>query len=414
MLRIDSMFVNKSAIESKGMIYQSGQLLPVLAASQLLGERQHQFFLEQCHALSRLPDEHFQSFYHKLIFSFADYTQLLPREWNDTLGGLLNLSLERAMRCLFHFDEEYPDTPAVERFAMFSAALLKDISAVITNQKIFITDEEGNAKSEWQPFKGPMNANPENEFYRLISLGNHFQRVARSVTLLLARQIMPEAAFQWIASFPQLFAEWLDALEDDDSGGGRLRKILQLYELPLENSPKTRLPIHDIPDHDSIATKYADLFIAWLKRAIENGEISINGVDSDLFLTEDGVFLDKGLFKKFKDQYNLPVDMSVVQSQLGKVFGLTESTGLDSRVDQLFSQNDANSAVTRQDFLGKTIYQQFRTREGVLISEPALLFAGSIPDLSRYLEHSAHLDVNAYKRLPSLVSFKNRANKSFN
>lgn len=374
MFRVDSMFISKGNETIKGVLYEDGKLLPILPAAKLLAARQYQFYFEQLRSLSRLPEEHFQLHYLELIIKFADYVQLLPRKSGEVLGGLLNLSLERALRALFHFSEEYSEAGALERAALFSAALLVDIAEIAVGQKIMITDKDGRAQFAWQPFVAAMTQQDQGEFYRIIPLGNHLQRTGRSVRLLLARQIMPSELFLWIAQFPEIFAEWLEVLEDDEGGGGRFRKILQLYEIPVSNSPKGNLLVSEVPLQISPATEYAEMFLRWLRQALANGEISINQADSNVFMTNEGAFVDKVLFKQFVAAFNLSTSPLVVYAQFGELFGLQRTSSLDYRVDQLSTKNNAAA----KNFLGQSKVE-VKAREGALLTEAGILFGTSVP-----------------------------------
>lgn len=375
MFRVDSMFISKGNETITGVVYEDGKLLPIFSATTLLAARQYQYFFEQLRSLSHLPEEHFQLHYLDLINQFAEYVQLLPRKNGEVLGSLLNLSLERALRALFHFVEEYPEAGALERAALFSAALLVDIAEITLGRKIMITDKEGRAQLEWQPFTGAMTQQERGEFYRMIPLGNHVLRTQRSVRLLLARQIIPSALFFWIAQFPEIFAEWLEVLEDDEGGGGRFRKILQLYEIPLPNSPKVNLPVSEVPLQNSSATEYGELFLRWLREAIANADVSVNQVDSNVFMTEDGVFVDKALFKQFVARFHLGTSPLVVYAQFGELFGLTRTQSLDYRVNQVAIK--ANLAM--KNFLGHMNAESVKAREGALLTEAGILFGAAVP-----------------------------------
>jgi len=402
MFRVDSMFISKGNETIKGVVYEDGKLLPILPSAKLLAARQYQYFFEQLRQLSRLPEEHFQIHYFELISKFAEYVQLLPRKSGEVLGSLLNLSLERALRALFHFAEEYPEAGALERAALFSAALLVDIAEIAVGQKIMITDQEGRAQVEWQPFSGPMTLQDNGGFYRLIPLSNHLQRTQRSVRLLLARQIMPNELFFWIAQFPEIFAEWLEVLEDDEGGGGRFRKILQLYETPVFTSPKVNLPASDVPLQNSPATEYGEMFLRWLRQAIANGEITVNQADSNVFMTQDGAFVDKALFKQFVATFNLSTSPLVVYAQFGELFGLKRTSSLDYRVDQITAKN--NSVL--KNFLGQTNIEAIKAREGALLTAAGILFGSSVPAVAESIRAVSQarrlslLNLSAQKNAP--------------
>lgn len=402
MFRISYMFKKTAINESRGVMYQSGQLLPILSPKQLLNQSSYRFYFEQCQALSQLDEADFEASYVALIEVFAGYVQWLPFEWNAALGSLLNNSLARAMRCLHHFHEEYIEAAPVDRFALFSAVLLRDISAIVTNQKVWATTDDGKKLLEWSPLAGSLTQQTTAPFYRLLSVSHHFQRLAKPMTLLLARQLMPKKAFSWIAQFPALLAEWIAILEDDEGGSGRFHKILQLYETPLQNSPNITLPLPDIVEHEASATLYADQFLEWLKKGIENGEINVNTTESDVLITEQGAFLDKAIFKKFADLYHLPIHLPALYEQFSDLMGLSKE-GLNHQVEQRLSSDQGTpGGLRQQNFLGHDVLRvQTQLREGALLNDPALLFGGPIPDIVTFLRHSVPMQANA-QRLSSV------------
>lgn len=387
------MFTIKSTDKSKSFklqTYKPGQRIPVFPAVSLLADKRHQFFLQRVSDLSGLSSEHYDVFYRSLIDRFVEFVQVLPTETDNPLCSLMNEGLVRGVNALHRLTTEHSDATALEKYAMFSAALLKDVANVVVNQKIFITDKEGAFIKEWLPFEGSLEADEEAEYYKIMPLAPTYRRITHSITPVLARQLLSEKGFLWIASDARVFADWLDALRDDDSeGAGRLANTLQLMkgnpEVLLDSLPAVKVPLEESP-----ATTHADTFFTWLKSGIANGQIKVNTADAGVHVTPEGVFIEKGgVFKHYVDLYvDLPVNMFSVYQQFGNLFGLTKLSGIDYRIDQLFSEYpEFSQGKLKAGFASPLSARANQIREGVIIAEPALIFTkGEVPSPTPYLK----------------------------
>ena len=175
--------------------YKAGHLLPVLSAKELLATGPHHGLLAQTRDLAGLPDHYFETLYEALINHFAEFVQVLPTQNNGMLNGLLNQSLARAMKALQNFLLEHTGEPAdpLLNYAVFTAALLTDVSKVIINQKIAIVDENGVYIDHWRPYEGSLLGRAE--YYKIYPIAPLYQRLEHSITPLLARQLLPEIGF---------------------------------------------------------------------------------------------------------------------------------------------------------------------------------------------------------------------------
>jgi len=390
-----SVFVKSTNEKSKTFklqAYKPGMCIPVFPASSLLADKRHQFFLEQLGELSKLPVEHHKTLYERLIHRFVEFVQVLPDRHDNFLCGLMNNGLLRGINSLYQFTLDYSDATPLERYAVFTAAMLKDIASVVVNQKIFITDDEGATTKIWDPFEGTLQDDKKAEFYKIIPLSSLYQRINHSITPLLARQLLSKQAFAWITSDAKIFVDWLDVLRGDDAeGGGRIVRTVQLikHKIP-ENLLINTLPAVAVTLQESPATLYGDGFFTWLKNGIIHGEIKVNTPDANVHVIPQGVFIEKGaIFKQYVDLHvNVPVNMFSVFQQLGNLFGLTKLGGDDYRIMQLFSEfQDVGKKSDRSSFASPFSARANQIREGMLIGDPGLIFMnGKVPSTTSYLK----------------------------
>ena len=110
------------------------------------------------------PITMFIPFYNLLIVhSFVEFVQVLPTQNDSPLCGLMNDGLLRGINLLQQLTLSYKDASPLERYAVFTAAALRDVANVVVNQKVFITDEEGATAKVWEPFEGSLESDQEAE-----------------------------------------------------------------------------------------------------------------------------------------------------------------------------------------------------------------------------------------------------------
>ena len=110
-------------------------------------------------------------------------------------------------------------------------------------------------------------------------------------------------------------------------------------------------------------------------------------------VTTAGVFVEKaGIFKQYVDLYDVPINMFSVFQQFGNLFGLTKLSGIDYRMEQLFSEYpDFAHHKASMGFGGPLTSRANQMREGVMISDPNLIFThGDIPTPTAYLKTTPH------------------------
>ncbi len=368
-------FLDRTKHLNSPQIYKVGMILPVLSAEELIGSKRYRFILEEIAKVSLLPTDYFTALYKTLIDDFAEFVQLIPRQDQGMLGGLLNEALVRASVAMQRYTKEagQPSLDALHCYALFSACLFIDISKAVTNQRVVLTNTDGEYVTQWRSFVGSMCGVADG--YKLYSTSSAYHRLDAALTPLLARQIMPESGFLWLASHWRVFADWLEALQGGGAKGGRLAllivRILQedLYEY-LAN-----IILPEIEPIEPVEEDFADDFYEWLVDAIEEGAIDFNDKDSLVHVVEEGVFVDKQLFKQYADLVNLPVNINVVFTQFGNAVGIVNRGGdYDFQFKQYFSDTPSDSRSV--GFTSALAKHGSRSMTGDVVDDVLLLFKG--------------------------------------
>jgi hypothetical protein len=370
------MFVTGKMSQKQGSAfktYHSGALLPVMTAAELFSSSRHQGLLRQLRGMIFIEDDDYEKFYESTLNNFAEFVQVMPTVVNGPLSHLLNEGLSRATIAVKNYMAESNGIDPLVMYAIFTAALFRDVSHVITNHKVVLCEEDGRFIDEWHPFTGSMTGKAE--FYKLYPLAPIYQRLDNTLTPLLARQLMPEEGFLWITSDLQLYADWLDYLSGEDGQGGSVSHGLSTVRpqdvLNLMNA-LVQVPV-EMKQGDE--TKYGDMFYAWLKESISKGEIAVNAVDSGVYMTVDGVFLERNkIFHHFAEQSKLGVNMNVVFTQFGNLFGIASKGGSDFMNAQYFSEFPTTMNDKGMAFSSPLSSRQRSLREGMVLGDPAMIF----------------------------------------
>lgn len=388
-------------VGAKKQGYRPGSLLPILSAEALLADPGYQQYATQLQALTAVPDAHFAHFYWGAIQQFAAYVQVIPKAYDQPLFSLLHEGLLVALHTLDLFVQHYPQSTPLERYALFTACLLQDIACIATRYRVLITNPEGVTQWVWQAYHGPLTAQTQGDYYKLIPLSTSFERLDKGVRVLLARQVLGEAGFNWIASDLYVLMEWLAALQEGDGDEVmRLIKIIKLYRTQTQGLVDG-LPMMNIEALISTATEYADQFYAWLAEGIADGTIKVNRADAEVHVTEAGVFVEKSaILKTFADLYKVPG--SVVLTQLGNFFGVGKQSGHDMRYVQLFSDYPEQSVNAQRTFAGPLGRKAGMIRDGLLFNE-----------LASVLLRGGPLVVSPHVRLPAGMQASQRALADF-
>jgi Putative conjugal transfer nickase/helicase TraI C-term/Putative helicase len=402
---------NKRKLKGQSKSYAEATLFPILSAEQLLSEFDKKQYIKKVQELAALSDEYFETIYTGLINNFIKFVQILPEKYGEDLGGLLNDGLRRgllAIKILHETAETEPHPLLI--FAIYSVALLADVAQVSGTQRVVISDDKGEFIGEWCPFLGPMIQ--FGDYFKLRPYSAMSHTSIRAMTPILARQLLTETGITWLASNNQIFDMWLAFLQSGEDWAGGLGKILKLEKKQFESLKDQEIgliPV-EIQTLEPLDTELGEKFLAWLKKGLEDGSISVNQQDSSVHIVGvvvAGVFLDTHIFKQFSQSNPRFGDWISVYRQF-VALGLTHLTKFDSKLQQFIAESPEakgakrgflapDKAETRgygqKGVLGiqaattQSITKMKNTREGVVIKDAGLIYKDSskIPTHSQYL-----------------------------
>ena len=338
------MFINKSGtgVASHATLhtYSEGYLLPILAQDELLLSPRHRGLLRQFYDLAALSQSDFDAIYGKLIQNFLEFVQIIPHKRGGVLGSLMNYGLARASAVFQKYCQlQKEETTPLLKFAVFSAALLKNIGRVVSRQRIILTTENGDYIEDWNPLSGSMVHRAP--YFKMYPINTQYLRIETEVTPLIARQLIPDEAFLWLSSDLSVFSDWLAALLDEEGVGAKqitwaLMLIKREDIIAILSSLEGANPDRKL----SIATEYGEEFYRWLRNSIEDGSLDLNDPKSGVALTREGLFIENGVFFKFARLFGLPINAMIIRAQFGNGFGIIKRSGEDFLHANAFGTSD--------------------------------------------------------------------------
>lgn len=294
------------------------------SAEFILTEDKRMVLLEQIQEASALDYLGFNRLGHSLIINLVNHCQNLPETSNNYYshpGGLLDYALNRTEAALGLFrqfivqdDEkkELSEEQKLWQYALFSAAMLQGIGKLQIDYRIDVYDDSGHFIQQWNPL---LNS--------LLDAGSYytyeFQKESEisfrcRLNLLLARLLMPDNGFEWIASDLQVLAVWLALLNEDYYAAGTLGAILiradaialqrsfnqQLGRYGTRGMRHGRVGTFAGGSHESIPELEQQIgleFLQWLTKSLASGQIMIN--KAPLFMVPGGMLMSVDIFKLF-------------------------------------------------------------------------------------------------------------------
>lgn len=389
--------------------YEAGYLLPVLTDSELLFSSRQKGLLRQIRDLvSEFSQEDYDRSYGALIKNFMELVQVIPHKTSGILGSLFNYSLSRSVVTLQKYCQlKRNGATPLFKFAVFSAALLKDVGRVLSNQRMVLTDEAEEFYRDWNPFSGAMIG--QAPFYKMYPISTSYLKVEKEATPLLARQLIPHEIFLWLSNDLTVFADWLAALLGEEGVGSK--EISLAVALIKREDILAILNTLDGALIDMIAPQdpAVDAFYQWLRDGIEKSEITVNKDDSGVHVVNEGVLIEKKLFKQFADLSKMPVNFAVVFTKFGNLMGIASKGGNDYLHAAYFSPGEGGSSFTT--FSGAMAQKSKSVaREGMVVDAKDI-FTKDIPSKSAL--YSAKSMTSDHQQKPtSIVQTLAKAHKN--
>ncbi|WP_419421119.1 TraI domain-containing protein [Legionella sp. D16C41] len=353
-------------------------LIRIMSAEEILAEEKRASLLQQIRTTCSLEQARFDSLCLSIIQNLINYVQVLPEASNtyySQLGGLLDYALNRTESALNLFknfvlledDANYSEEQRLWQYALYSAALLQGIGKIQIDYQVELYDNNGQFLKLWNPL-----------LENLVSVGSHysynFQKEAnidlrRRLNILLARALMPNSGFTWIASDSQVLAVWLALLNEDPYSAGTLGAILiradaialQRYlnqlNFKLNSNRNNRYGRAGtfagfVPESVSeIEQQIGVQFIQWLGKSLESRIIMIN--KAPLFMVPGGLLMSPEIFKWFVREH--PEYKNWQAARNGFLSLKLHQIGPDGNIEARFEQNKTKQMHSGVVFSGYAI-----------------------------------------------------------
>ena len=214
--------------------------IPVQNADTLLAPSYRQETIHRIEELTRLPSQHHAALVQVAIENYAAFVQQLPASeahHHAGRGGMLDHGLEVLRQALLvrrgrllpigGAPEQVAQQHDIWTYAVAMAALLHDLGKPAVDQKITLYRGNGQRLGIWDPWAGPMTRVGHCHGYTLDYCRNRQYRSHERAAPLLVHHILPSRGLSWIASEPQVFAQWLATISGNMDEAGALGEIIQ-------------------------------------------------------------------------------------------------------------------------------------------------------------------------------------------
>ncbi|MFT4060158.1 MAG: TraI domain-containing protein [Legionella sp.] len=299
-------------------------LMRIITANQFLAEEKRQGLLIKIRDLMCLEAPRYESMAYSLIENLVHYCQSLPETTNSYYsqpGGLVDHALNRTEAALSLFQEfmipEHAQTLSEEQklwqYALFTAALLQGIGKLYVDYRVNLFDVNGQALKEWNPLLDSMGS--IGQYYAYEFQKEPEVEFRRRINLLLAKTLMPNSGFSWIASHDEVLAVWLALLHEDERSAGTLGAILiradaiaiQRYFVEfMQRNPNNvgrrfggvgtfagGVPETLLEKEQNVGLE----FIQWMISSLDSGRIMVN--KAPLFMVPGGLLMCQEMFQLF-------------------------------------------------------------------------------------------------------------------
>lgn len=298
----------------------------VVPSTEMLASEKRRVLIKDIKGFMALEAIRFDALGMKLIHQLTDSCQHLPETANSYYalpGGILDYALNRAEAALqlfreFVVEQDGAGLSEIQKlwlYALFSASLLKDIGKLQVDYLIKVFDAFGEPLKTWNPLIESLVA--AGSYYQFEFLPDNDEKTVlrQRINLLMARLLMPEDGFAWIASHPEVLGVWLALLSDDWQGAGTLGAILiradavaiqryfnenMIHHVGRGGGRAARISTFIDTKPDANLAKEQMLgaeFIKWLMTMLDSCQIMLN--KAPLFMVPGGLLIHPDAFKLF-------------------------------------------------------------------------------------------------------------------
>lgn len=418
------MFHHTTPKKKPGRIKPLSQLTAMVAPEQLLLDDKRQELLQKIADASAFEPSRYQTLGLSLIHNFINYVQSLPETSNGYYAsscGLLDHALNRTEAALHIFrqfiieDDGISEAQKQWLYALFSASILQGIGKLYIDYRIELYDSSGESIKTWHPLLEELASAGTHYDYQFTQEGDDDFR--RRLNILLARQLMPEDGFAWIASHPEILRVWLALIHEDWQSAGTLGAILiradaiaiQRYfseflkTSGLRGGRMGRISTFIDTTPESLADKERLIgaeFIMWLMQELQAGRLMVN--KSPLFMVPGGMLMSTDIFKLFVREHPEFKNWQAVQNAFVslELHSLGTNGSVISRYEQSHTQNMISGVVFSEYAIAmpdKVQVQNLNTGQVSAKSATDLIYMAQYP--SNFIRQQQYITPGGLQRL---------------
>ena len=264
-------------------------------AGELLAMPHRADALRQIKSLTSVPERHWLSLYVPMLNSYAQLVQELPASevhHHSHRGGMLDHTIEVVMNGLkLRRGYVLPVGAVPERisalgelytYAVATSCLLHDVGKIVCDQYIEVITK--NSSRRWFPWEGPMNGSS----YRMRFVRGRKYALHEPIALLLGSFVVPAKGLTWLASEPEVWELWIEAIKGGDTGVlseivGKADSASVARNLGANTGKAAAMAGAPKPLQQKILTA--------LKYLLSDGKLAVNRRGAAGWLTESGLWL---------------------------------------------------------------------------------------------------------------------------
>ena len=386
---------------------------PILSGEVLL--RPHRRMLKRLKQLAGVPDGHWRALYFDALSAYAVFVQQLPRVDAGIADGssLLEDGLKECITAL-GLRQGVLLPPAAEAhtlieqqdvwtYATFTAMLCHGIAPSLDRLEVEVCDRLPSLKSRWMPVTGPMHGTT----YRFL-VRDDTNDGATATTPLLVHHLIPAIGLRWIAGHPVLLRQWSMAIAGRLTQAGTIGTLVAnasvqptcdtpssnaatqrrvdpastMVEGDVTNNKLTRPTGISMPADGTNPTEATsdpgDMFLGWLRAALQDATLRVNESDSRVHMTDEGLLLESpAIFRAFDHKGWAHVQRAFVTHRLHR-------------------KNADGGSIHRYRLCGMV---KTKVIKGLLIPNPETVLAGiDLPEPNPQLTKSIVFEASSHGR----------------
>lgn len=271
------------------------EIFPCLTGDDVINNGA-QHLLTELRLLISAPAVIYQKLYVPVLYRFAEFCQAMPLNQNSAPYSLLLRQLTQSIaalkvrRGLLLPPNESAETIAKEEaqwtFAVFTAALLYPLPALLSNKQVNLYQKKQNGNHHpWNPLEGSFYSRAA---YYSIEWISPPQISWVAFMEVLIPQLMAPPALHWLKQNTRLFNRWWQAITVEQSGNtlsSIVEKAIQLLNSVPDDTTSATLPIDTVRPQNNLAIEQATSDVC-----TENSENSTNSQDNDIKITLELLF----------------------------------------------------------------------------------------------------------------------------